>query len=592
MACSEPDSFLACDKMWQLFEVPVSSCFSQSVRRVIFASTALTGLIIGVPGVTAQTVPPAAEPEAIEKRLKKSIDPKSTLDVIVPQTEKQVPPKEAEKVMFTFSGLTISGSTVYRNTDFFPFYERYQSKEISLKTLYDIAGEITAKYGADGYFLSRAVVPAQRIKGGIAHIEIIEGFIDKIVIEGDLKDKRGFFKEYEAKILSSRPLNAEVLERYLLLGNDLNGITVKSVIRPSENSHGASNLILQIDKKAFDGSASLDNRGNKSSGPHQITLSANANNAFGMFERTTLSYIQTPQSRELKYFSLSHDQILNSEETKINFKAVRSLSKPGTSALTALDMKSKSNTLSVEVSHPLTRARAQNLTLRSGFTYKNSESFQLGQRSSQDRVRVLNAAVDYDYSDEWKGVNQVLFEVRKGVPIFHETGNGYGLKTRVGGRNDFFKTTLNLSRTQQLPEDFSLYGAAIGQWSAHELLSSEECGVGGEQFGRAYDGSEITGDHCAATSIELRYSPKVDVPNIKYAQFYGFYDIGGIWNKNATAGTDKKSSLASAGMGLRFGVTDDISGSLELAKPLTRTVADEGNRGNNSQIFFRLATGY
>ena len=554
------------------------------------------GLMLSLVVVDAGAqIPGSAEPGRIEKQFDKPTVPKSTLEPMVPEMEKPLPPEQAEKVKFTLTKLIIEGSSVYKDADFHPFYENYLRKEISLKTIYDIGEAITAKYGEDGYSLSRAAVPAQRIKNGVIRISIIEGFINNIIIEGDLNDKRGFFKDYEAAILASRPLRTNVLERHLLLGNDLNGVSVKSVMKPSTKTHGASTLVLQMSRKVVDASAFIDNRGTKTTGPLQFNVSGSVNNVTGMFERTTFNYIQTAQSRELKYFSFGYDQFINGEGTMVSLNAVRSLSTPGTRTLTDLEMQSKNNTLSLTVSHPFIRTRSQNLTVHSKFEYNNSESFQLTSRSSHDRIRSLRVGADYDYSDEWEGVNLVSAELSQGFNIFHHASKSNPLATRSDGTPNYSKLTLDASRTQQLPDNWALHLAVTGQQAAQQLLSGEECGVGGKQFGRAYDSSEITGDRCAAGSVELRYTPEIDDPKIDHVQLYGFYDIGGTWSINAQAGTEKKGSLASTGLGVRYGIAEYISGSLEIAQPLTRPISannSTGDGGNSPRLFFRLMTKY
>lgn len=547
-------------------------------------------IFFGASEPMAQQVPASEDPGRRSKPFEGITSPKSTTKPMTPVMTGPALPKGTEDYSFVLSELRIEGGTIYTADDLLPLYEKHLGQDIPLKAIFDIAGAITAKYGKDGYMLSRAVVPEQKIDKGIVRLTLIEGFIDEITMEGELEDRRGLFGDFESKLLASRPLKADVFERYLLLGNDLNGASVKFILKPSTQNHGGTHLSLARTAKIMDGSVSLDNRGTNASGPHQVNLSASANNPFGFFGRTTLGYIQTPQSRELKYYSLGHDQILNSEGTSLSLKVVKSHSTSGTPSLRALRARSNSLTFSTELTHPVIRARAQNLILRGGFTYKNSESFQLDARSTHDRTRVLNLGVDYDYADQWKGISQALFAIRQGLPIFHETSNGYSLKTRTGGKNNFTKATLNLSRSQSFGNQMSLKVSAMGQWSRDELLSSEECGVGGEQFGRAYDSSEIIGEHCVAASVELSHTPKIDLPILTYIQPYGFYDIGGIWNKNAAAGTDKKASLASAGLGLRFGAGDNVSGSFEVSKPLTRPISAEGNDGDNLQIYFRLTT--
>lgn len=545
---------------------------------------------LGAFHVQAQQVPASEDPGRRSKPFEGVTSPKSTTKPMTPVMTGPALPSGTEDYSFVLTDLRIEGGTIYAADELLPLYKEYLGQNIPLKTIFDIAGAITAKYGKDGYMLSRAVIPQQEIDKGIVRLTLIEGFIDEITMEGELKDQRGLFQDFESKLLASRPLKADVFERYLLLGNDLNGASVKFILKPSAQNHGGTHLSLARTSKMMDGSVSLDNRGTNASGPHQINLSASANNAFGYFGRTTLGYIQTAQRRELRYYSVSHNQVLNSEGTSLSLKAVQSDSTSGTISLKALKARSNSLTFSAEVTHPVIRARAQNLILRGGFTYKNSESFQLDARSTHDRTRVLNLGADYDYADKWGGISQALFAVRKGLPIFHETSNSYSLKTRTGGQNNFTKATLNLSRNQSFDNGMALQVSAMGQWSRDELLSSEECGVGGEQFGRAYDSSEIIGEHCVAASIELSHTPKIKLPILTYIQPYGFYDIGGIWNKNAAAGTDKKASLASTGLGLRFGAGDNVSGSFEVSKPLTRPISAEGNDGDNLQIYFRLTT--
>ncbi|MCP4526125.1 MAG: ShlB/FhaC/HecB family hemolysin secretion/activation protein [Aestuariibacter sp.] len=562
----------------------------------------------------AETVPKSVEPGNIEKRFDKLETPKSTLRYIIPKMEGQKAPVDADKIKLTLSGITIEGSTVYSKADLEDYYAEFLSKEISAQTLFNIAAKITTKYGNDGYSLSRAIIPKQAFDkdGAAVKIEIIEGFIDAIFIEmtdADGKvltdeksapktftDPLGFFETYKRNILAARPITAAVLERYLLLAKDLPGFDVKTVIKASPNNHRASTLTYQIiEEIPASGSLALDNRGTKSSGPHQISASLSAGNLTKLYENTTLSYIQTAQQHELKYFSFSQDWNLHAEGTKLNIKAVRSLSKPGTTTLQDLDYRSLSNTLSAAISHSIIRSRGENLTLEVDFTAKNSESFQLAKRSTDDRLRKTTLTTNYDYTDAWlgvQGVSQATFDLVKGVPIFHATSNDYSLNSRSDGRNDFFKAVLNLTRIQSLPDKWQLYFAAMGQRSAHGLLSGEECGVGGESFGRAYDSSEITGDHCAAFSVELRKSFQPNIPDVKYLQPYAFYDIGVTWNRLDTTGDDKKNSLASTGLGLRFGITDYVSGSFETALPLTRLVDDNAVDGDHPRYFFKLTASF
>ena len=285
-------------------------------------------LAAAAPAIAQQALPGSADPGRLEKRFEQPQLPQSTLDPVIPETPEQAPPPDAEEIKFTLTGILIEGATVYSQKDLDPLYGELLGKEVSLADIYRVAEKITAKYGNDGYALSRAVVPAQRISNGIVRLQIIEGYIDKIIIEGETGGASDLIWEYGEKVSASRPLMAEVLERYLLLANDLPGVKVESVLKASETNHGASNLVLVSKHKPVSASAVLDNRGSRSSGPHQQTFSLSGNSLTGLAEQTTLRYIRAGNN-ELRYIQFAHQEQIGTEGTKLNLTANRSRSTSG-----------------------------------------------------------------------------------------------------------------------------------------------------------------------------------------------------------------------------------------------------------------------
>ncbi|MDK9721145.1 MAG: ShlB/FhaC/HecB family hemolysin secretion/activation protein [Rhodospirillales bacterium] len=538
-----------------------------------------------------QAVPGSADPGRIEKRFEQPALPKSVAEPVVPESPEQVPPEEAEKIKLTLSAVVIDGSTVYSENDLKPFYEDLLGKEISLADVYKIAEKITAKYGNDGYALSRAVVPAQRIREGIIKITIIEGFIDKVLIEGDAGGNADLIRAYADKIVGVKPLTANVLERYLLLANDLPGASVKSVIRPSEANHGASTLVFVTEYKPVGATASIDNRGSRTSGPLEETFGVSGNALLGMSEKSDLRFIRAGNN-ELRYWTLSHQEMLGSEGTKLSLSANRSRSTPGYN-LKNLEMRSRGFTGEIDLSHPFIRTRASSLSVHAALAYKNTLSQQLHETSSEDRLRVFKFGASYDYADPWGGSNLLSADLHKGLNVLSPTKRGRDLLSRSLGRSDFLKFTADYTRTQPLWDNFSLLAGVTGQKSAHNLLAGEEFGFGGSSFGRAYDSSEITGDSGIAAKLELQYTQSFPDWQIKYLQPYVFWDIGKVKQKTPLEAEKHSEAAASAGLGLRFGVTDYLSGSGEFSTPLTHDVAAKApNAARDTRFFFSMTANY
>ena len=95
---------------------------------------------------------------------------------------------------------------------------------------------------------------------------------------------------------------------------------------------------------------------------------------------------------------------------------------------------------------------------------------------------------------------------------------------RANGRSDFTKLIGDAQRVQSLGGNWSLLGALTGQYGFNSLLASEQFGVGGVNFVRAYDPAELTGDSGIAGKLELQYGEKGTNIGLASYQLYAYYD--------------------------------------------------------------------
>ena len=547
----------------------------------------LVGALFG-PAVHSQvTVPSTAEPGQIERRFAARPTPRSEPLTLPDELEKgRLVPEGARQKRFIVQEIHIAPSTVYDTAalqalaaDFPP------GSEISVADLYTIADRITAKYGNDGYVLSRAFLPAQKLGDGIAKIGLLEGFVDDVDPEGN--DARNILALARARVQATRPFNQRVLERYLLIGNDQPGVSVQSFFRKSETTPGASTLLLRVTEDeglpvAF--SLGIDNRGAETTGPLELDGSLTLSNLTGGYDETRARVVQSVQLEELTFASLSHSQLLTPEGTRLTVDGTFSTSEPGGSVLRSIEQESESFSAKLTLSHPFIRSRSRNLTAHVALGGRNTQSEQLGVVATRDRLRTLEVGFDYDFGDAWGGVNQFNTTVTQGITGLGATTEDNPRASRFDGDPDFMTLAGTVSRQQTLPHGFGLNLAAQGQYASTPLLSSAECGLGGEAFGRAFDSSEIVGDHCLMGSAELTYLVPYRSEHLRFAQAYTFVDGGRVWNRGATP----NASLASFGGGVRFGVTKYLTGSVEIAQPLRRDVAAEGDR--DPRLFFRLTS--
>ncbi len=575
----------------------MAGCTAPESRRgpaatAVAGGALLRGAMIGAmlaPGALAQVVPPSAEPGRIEQRFEQQPTPQSKPPVVIAAPDAAPPPEQAEKILFALSEVVVDGNTAIGAEDLRPLLAPLLGREVSLAEIYALRDAITALYREQGYALSQAVIPAQRIENGVVRLQVVEGYIAEVVFEGVLPpDERGLLEAYGHGLTRQRPARMHDLERYVLLMNELPGVSARTVLKPAEGQPGGTIMTIVLERSVAALSAGIDNRGTEEVGPYQLNFAAEAMNLTGWYERLGLRWVTTPQSEELQLLDFSAAVPVGSEGTVISAGIRRNWSYPGGS-ISTLDVRSLNTTGRIGVSHPFLRGRSQTLRGDIGFSAGNSETEVAGTVTSEDRLRVLSAGLSWDFADPWTGSNLVQLGYHQGLPILGASEQDSATASRAGGHVDFSKITASVQHVQPLIEGVALVVAADGQWAPHRLLSSHEFGVGGGGYGRAYDPSELAGDKGWAARTELQYVPPLIVEGVDYQQLFSFYDYGAVYNYEAGQ-NHGWNALASTGAGVRFGLLGLAHASLEFDKPLTRPPAAEGDK--DWRVFFSLSLRY
>jgi hemolysin activation/secretion protein len=543
------------------------------------------------------TLPPSVEPGRIQQQFQPQEAPRAVPEISIPATPENEIPADAANVSLQLDAITVEGATLYSAENLAALTQDYVRRPIVLADLFRLADRITARYRADGFILSRAVVPAQRI-GKTARITVVEGYVSEIHVDGyDAVRIEAYAKHIEA----SRPLRAADLERYMLLVNDLPGVTARAVLSPSPTAEGGALLTIVASHALVDGSFVTDNRGTRFIGPVQfyaltgINLPGDDASVLLGDGRIALRVITTPSISELRYGEFTLTQPLGSDGLRLIVFGSQSWSHPGYT-LAPFNTRSYASSYSSTLAYPIIRSREQNLEVRAGFSTVDTRSVTLDTPglppSSDDHLRILQGGLTYDRSDAWQGINLVTLQASRGLPAFGASAEVGATPSRPFARSDFFKETAEISRQQDLTwvyPDLGLYAAATGQVSGNGALpSSQQFGLGGPLYGRAYDPSDVTGDEGWAAKAEVQYTRTFGGTWLDFVQPYVFADRGRVYRHVASVGSDL---LASAGIGLRVAAAQRFNADFEVAKPITRDVSVELSQPNARpwRFFFSLS---
>ena len=548
----------------------------------------LGGLLLGLSAPAfAQSSNRSVDPGQMEKRFQDRPEMKQEVAPLIPEVRGELPPERARAIRFVLTGLVIEGSSVFKQSELAPLYESLLAREVTLQDIYKIAGIIQKKYAEAGYLLSRVTVPGQQADLGIIRIKVVEGHLENIIFEGKVKGSTELLEAYARKITESNPLRADVLERYILLMNDLPGVSATRRLERANTGEGAYNLIVAISQDNEYGFTRFDNRGSRSSGPFQFWLGGGLNSAFGTWNNTQARFVTATQTEELLFADISHSEILTDEGTRLSLGLSSSFSEPG-HASAADRVKTRGLFASAGLDHALIRSRPQDLFVGAQITMLNSNRDERSSRTIDDNIRALRLSLRYGVLDGLGGRNNVNLYASRGLDILAATQDGDALASRSGAPVDFTKLAFELSRYQPMGAHWGVLAAIAGQRSGTKLPLSEQYGLGGEYMGRAFDPSEIAGDDALAGKVELQWTSADSQGFLSQHQYYAVYDHGATWQR----GSVDDFELASLAIGTRFSLRGGYFASLELAQPLVRSVGALGTKGRDPRLFFVLSANF
>lgn len=558
------------------------------VIKNITPAAAVLGLACAVQAVAAPiTLPGSADSSRITPEPQSLPDP-GTAPVeaapvrLLPTTPV---PANAKSVKFVLRKVVINGATPLADVALDDIYSAHIGKEITLDMAWVFAGMITERYKNAGYFLSHAYVPAQTIDGGTLTLTLVEGYVHEVDAEGYGVDEP-LVQEWIATLKSYRPIRNKQLESVLLRLNDLPGIAFRAVLEPTKDPNapeGSVRLHLIGSPKDYSGSVRMDNNGSRYLGPYQLGLQTEV--SFLPMHRTNLSGLVSNPTDELKSFSLHHE-VAVAEGVLVEGYATRTNATPGYT-LAIQDIKSRSDTVGIGAKYQWIRQRDENLTAHMAFEVRETNADILGTPLTRDHLRLLRGDVSYDMADLLHGYSLANVGIVQGLDAFGSSKSGDLNLSRGEAEPNFTKLTLSLSRLQAFSQDFSVLTSLDSQVASGPLYSSEEFGFGGQAFGRAYDSSEITGDHGVSGAVEVRYSGIPEYEGIR-AMPFAYYDIGVVWNDDIAQ--ENEASASSAGFGVRTTSDLGIGANIGVAFPLTLPVNDPlySDNGKAPRYMFEL----
>jgi len=536
-----------------------------------------------MPGAAlGQTVPPPSAAPVAPPRLPGAVEPgrqeRPALSVPVPQADFDFQIQQrvggdtraSDILRFKVNSIIIEGGVTFPPESFRDLTDPLLNQQASLGEITALSEAIEARYRAAGYILSRAFVPAQRVGDGNFRIQIVEGFIKSVSVEGASEGVRERIEGYLEDLTKMRPAKIGAIERALLLSTDLPGVNAGGVLRPGDEL-GATELVVTVKESEITGSASMNNRASRFAGPMSMSAEVNFNNLLGYAEQIGVSHTTTPDLHSSRAYTVRYSQPLDDDGLTLKLETQYSYGEPGFT-LKPLDVRSRGIRYGARLAYPIIRGRSENLSIEAGYTWQYSTAY-LGQSAttlSFDTYTALDIKGTYLFTDDLDGTNIISTGITRGVPVrmLETTGANAPSTSRLGASPKFTKLNLDALRLQPLDYGLTAALSLTGQLSMDKLYAGEEFALGGARIGRPYDPAEITGASGLGGSIELRYAD----PDWTWGEPFVFYDVGKTFTRG---GVQPSFGLSSAGFGVRLTLPAGFAATIDASVPLTRPQANE-----------------
>ena len=544
-------------------------------------------LLSGNDFVQAQNVSPPLSPQT------QPVEPEilQPLEEILPELEK-ITPQDSVPVIkdiprqVLVEQFTIIGSTVFTPEELAVLLKPYSMRRISFTELLAAQQAIDRLYFDHGYITSGTFIPPQKLQDGTVVIEVLEGTIEEIRIEG-LDRLNPNYVRSRLQVATKAPLNYHKLLKALQLLH-LDPL-IKTVAAELTAGTKPGSSILEINLQEadpFDLRISTDNYRAPSVGSNRRQIELTHRNLFGWGDRFNIAYLNTDGSDSLS--DLSYRLPINPHNGTLKFRYSYTDSKIVESPFDRFNIEADSNKYEFTYRQPLLQKPTEDFALGISFTRNDSNLTQDGipasigqgiEADGETHISALRFFQEYTTRNA-KEVFAFRSQLSLGIDAFDATVSNEDIPD-----SEFLAWNLQAQYLRLLSPDITLVLRSHFQLANDDLLVEEKYSLGGVFSVRGYRQDALLGDNGLFNSAELRIN-LIPIPQWETSlQLTPFVDFGKVWSSGNQ--TYDKNTLVSVGVGLRLEVRDDFAARLDWGIPLV----DKSNNGNTLQeegIYFSV----
>ncbi|MBD2103058.1 ShlB/FhaC/HecB family hemolysin secretion/activation protein [Leptolyngbya sp. FACHB-261] len=496
--------------------------------------------------------------------------------------------------------LEVRGSTIFGPEILNPIVQPLQGRTVSLQELSAAVDAISRLYAERGYITSRAVLDFESLNTETTRIQVIEGGIEEIRVEGTQRLNPNYVRR-RIQLGTGRPLNTSRLEEQLrLLKIDPLLESVEASLQAGTGV-GQSILIIQvIEAKPFNAEVGFNNYSSPSIAPQQVNVALSYQNLTGVGDEIAFGYgvglnlADFPRAA-LNLYDASYRLPLNPLGGALQLRTFQSSARITDRDFAAFGIRSRGEFYEINYRQPLIRSLREEFALSLGFTVQDSQTFLFENfpnpfgigpdENGFSRTRVLRFSQDYVRRDT-QGAWALQSQVSLGLGILDATENPGSIPD-----GEFFSWLGQVQRFQQLGNDYQLIVRGALQLTPDPLLPSQQFFLGGGQALRGYRPNVRAGDNGLSLSVEGRIPVLRNALGDPTLQLAPFVETGYVWNTPDNPNfLQGQRLLGDIGLGILWQPLAALNLRLDFALPFV-DIEDRRDSLQDDGIYFSVSYG-
>ena len=444
----------------------------------------------------------------------------------------------------------------------------YTGELEGIDSVFAAAESLQSALSTKGFNFFQVFVPPQTLTAGIIKLKVVAVKVGQVNVKGNKHYSRDSVVQSLPSLQPGKTPDIKRFSRELALANSHPAKFLTVNLAASEEP-GQTNATVEVaDRRPWQLFFGADNTGTPQSGRYRVSFGARYDALWGLDHGIAVSYSTSPENpADVRLYGLSYRAPLPQMASEFNAFFSSSDVDSGTVG-DFFEVSGSGKFWGVDFTQHLGASGGYKHRWHLGWQdkhFENSLSFQNQPLGTRIRSRPLMLGYSGSYG-VLGGELAFRLDYVRNLPGGEDGRAAEYAAARAGASRGWDAFKLNATLSRGLSRRLELRFGMNGQWANEPLIPSEQFGLGGVNSVRGFDERQFAGDAGARVSAELWMQP---IESYNALRVLGFFDWGFRRNKQAAAGTVRKDTVSSVGVGLRWQWRSKVNLSLDYGTSIT-----------------------